>query len=1422
MRNLVLLGEKRRTTTHDSHVIVDLCRVPSDDGTSCHFVLLTANGLLTQVHEYTNEILWQCHLKDSCENDGSNHDDEWFDVTFVDSDQVVCLSRGGAIVTVSPTSGVAEVVGEFDNGLEAGQWSPDREVLLLVTFVDNEEGGKNSVLLSMNAEWEVLAETTIESHVPYNSTTTGEQDSSVQMCWRPDATLCAVSTVDVVDQTRRIRTYKKETLDLNSVGRSEDGSGKVVPNLLPQIAWASVGCSNLLTSVQRKGKRTQQVVFFEPNGLRHREFPLRPEQQQQASHATVLSLDWNVESDLLAVSLREPTHDKVQLWHRSNYHWYLKQELRYDTNQQITCVKFDEEKPYILYVALSEENVNNTDSEWREYEFQWDTSTLQTSMDPSSPMCTAVSIDGCTLNLTPLDKALVPPPMYAASLTMDNPVCQVAFSLESSSAVRAVAYLSDGSFAIMADTPDNKSQLIANYSAPTVVGKVTWTSTEKAFDATCLRQILIVKSSDTSIDLIAIAPCASPNYPRDCLVELQVELDGSGNGVVSVKNIILMEDSVLRMIHWLDCADGALLQLNDGALLEYSREGDSGEGQVLPSEAEPLLEPCPWISALYDASVFDQGEGSHRQRLVVGLSARLRLYCLDRLLADAASSFILSLPHQFLCFATADARSVLKSLPIKELHNFDPLMGSDENYLLEGYEPRNVERGTRLVAILPMNPMAVLQMPRGNMEGIYPRSLVLPFVMAKIDKGEYGEAFSMMRRQKVDLNLIVDLDPVHFLESKGVETFLEQVIPVDYLNLFISCLQDVDITQFRYRIPEWFERKGGTSAALGAKDFDFTTKVNQICRRLRTIMIQAERDGQTLGGRAISDGHFLLPILSTFAKESPPKLEEALSLIKDSALAVHPPSSRKPPLFGEKAQSSIQYLAFLADYEMLFNTALGMYDYELARAVARNSQMDPKVYLPFLKRLKSCPKYYGQYEVDVRLERYEAALSNLVKSGTASEDLASIPPLSADQAKGVGNDFEHCMALIDEHGLHRLGLELFHSDVEKHREIMLSLGNHLMEKKQAKTALGIFLAADPPLLDGARQAARQCGDWKFFFTLPAADGTDDSDESADLRNRRLAHEIANDISARQVGTASQRTALADAARILLEYSQDVVGAIDMLISAQLWSEGRRIATLHSRPDLVKKCVDAATSYAGTCLEDFEERTELFKKANERYAEVLKIRKAAIRESGLAPGEEHDPNMDDSGSLFSMASNASLRSNMSGSSVGSVSSSVSSVITVGAQSTFSISTNEDAYKHKSKFNKLGKEKKKRKKRSRNKRARPGSEEELKGLVNTLRFSHVDASYCEIIAETIEFLAQVGRLELARDLFDGFNAMKTEIAATQKERMDVALKEKEEHERKSRREGIDEPFLVHEAESEVDGFSCAELPDTLHDVFSYLKA
>ena len=68
-------------------------------------------------------------------------------------------------------------------------------------------------------------------------------------------------------------------------------------------------------------------------------------------------LSWSTNSELLAVVLTDAAavdkpgnEDVVQIWHRSNWHWYLKQEQVYSGGQGVR-VSWDEVTALRLHVA---------------------------------------------------------------------------------------------------------------------------------------------------------------------------------------------------------------------------------------------------------------------------------------------------------------------------------------------------------------------------------------------------------------------------------------------------------------------------------------------------------------------------------------------------------------------------------------------------------------------------------------------------------------------------------------------------------------------------------------------------------------------------------------------------------------------------------------------------------------------------------------------------------------------------------------------------------------------------------------------------------------------------------------------------------------------------------------------------------------
>lgn len=80
-----------------------------------------------------------------------------------------------------------------------------------------------------------------------------------------------------------------------------------------------------------------------------------------------------------------------------------------------------------------------------------------------------------------------------------------------------------------------------------------------------------------------------------------------------------------------------------------------------------------------------------------------------------------------------------------------------------------------------------MQMPRGNLETIYPRALVLAGIRQSISEKRYKKAFLACRSQRVDMNILHDHDPPKFIAN--INLFVDQVEKVEHIDLFLSQLR---------------------------------------------------------------------------------------------------------------------------------------------------------------------------------------------------------------------------------------------------------------------------------------------------------------------------------------------------------------------------------------------------------------------------------------------------------------------------------------------------------------------------------------------------------------------------------------------------------------------------------------------------------
>ena len=241
-----------------------------------------------------------------------------------------------------------EIVGSVDAGITAAAWSPDEELLAITTgagtclFMTREfEEVTNSTLspedlnLSKHVSvgWgksetqfkgkraKALRDPTVPEHVD-EGTLSPNDDGRTTISWRGDGAYVAVNTIEA-EKRRIIRVYSREG-SLDSVSEPVDG-------LEQSLSWRPAG--NLMAGVQRLDDHAE-VVFFERNGLRHGQFSLRLTQGELKDWGSSISLKWNNDSSVLAVSFL----DRVQLWTMGNYHYYLKQEINFGSDGNVPDV----------------------------------------------------------------------------------------------------------------------------------------------------------------------------------------------------------------------------------------------------------------------------------------------------------------------------------------------------------------------------------------------------------------------------------------------------------------------------------------------------------------------------------------------------------------------------------------------------------------------------------------------------------------------------------------------------------------------------------------------------------------------------------------------------------------------------------------------------------------------------------------------------------------------------------------------------------------------------------------------------------------------------------------------------------------------------------------------------------------------------
>ncbi|PVU97076.1 hypothetical protein BB561_000781 [Smittium simulii] len=1169
------------------------------------------------------------------------------------------------------------LIGNFDFGIKAAEWSPDEEHLAIISadqklsllnadfdldYETSSLNGNNQTTDFVNVGWgskqtqfhgKIGKEASRDTN-KFNSRISENDDSLPRISWRGDSSIFAISLLG--KDSREILVYSNEG---NFLAASES-----IECLEHNLSWRPSG--SVITSTEKLA-HTYNVIFYERNGLRHYEFGL-PKYLKN-----VISLQWNATSSILAILAEVFVDDCVQLalqlWTCSNYHWYLKQEiLESGIGGLPTSFFWDLENPYLLHILAFKSNAVFSANKKLQSESQIFSKLSPnlylkicfSSINHISKVSTiesssvAIVTDNDKLLVTPFSYSNVPPPMalYTVSLSLS----------ESHSFTYTCRDIAMAGF----DNGNNFAALLSNgrniqlYKLADSVKSVKFATSPELLYEVSIPENVIAENKfiprqlvwPTLNQIVVLGTSYETQNNKYLYHEsiLFINTDIDNNATISCEIIHLTDfigRSLVLKLSYSSNANMLFITTDDGSLYKLDRNLP----QVIQTLNIHIEEPTSDIDAILVSDDLNHDEDfdsdfidNSQNLVIVSLSAKNILRINNTLITPSCTSFYLR--KDFLILTTT--LNNLYFIPISTKLLNEPLLEFNTNEKFK----RRIERGSVIACVHPVLDSVILQMPRGNLETIKPRPLVLSNVVKSIKSLDFYSAFHTCRTNRIEFDIIYNHDKNLFADN--IELVIKQIHEVEHLCLLITS----------------FASKSNQNLHKNAENIAESNN-NELCKDFRKAL------------ETIDEVKYLQAIVTCYVSESPPAIEQALLEIKKLGKNSF-----------EIQSESLNYLLFLVDLGRVYKAALGLYDLELALLVAQKGHSDPREYVSLLAKWNSVSvdKNYQQYLIDFYLQNYQQAAHNLtlwylsrIRDNSQNDEIENFnySDISIDDDTVLQNLsynaslkdawqklvsfaskkdlYENIIRLIRPDNLENTIREIIDESQISDKEItnilkvtkntFANLCNNYAQSLETSKK-DYVNAASYYLLSGEYHNAilnyEKANKWSEALSL----ATNPKAQYTSHQVYDLATKLANSlVSSSSISTVSESSAMensskkySDAAKIILEYTNLVELGIQYYTDGQIWSEAIRSCYRFGREDLIESRVypKLTSQHAEMLLSINEHQTNLEAKLS-RLEELRKIPLSNIAAS-LLPGisfKNQEMDVDVMSDTASMASQFSV-------------------------------------------------------------------------------------------------------------------------------------------------------------------------------------
>lgn len=371
-------------------------------------------------------------------------------------------------------------------------------------------------------------------------------------------------------------------------------------------------------------------------------------------------------------------------------------------------------------------------------------------------------------------------------------------------------------------------------------------------------------------------------------------------------------------------------------------------------------------------------------------------YVNDQLLANNVTSFALF--QSYLLLTTTKNSLICSSLSKISLNNA---------------HSRPTERGASIICGIPSTSLIVLEIARGNLEIISCRLIAIDILENLLQAGQWRKALGFIRTDRLNYNLLIDLNGSRFLENVG--RFVEACETPAVLSAFVQEIEDANVLQTIY--------------------CNIRTTSDRLPEKRRIVF-----DSILAYLESVDYTVYIVPIVIICVYHC--TIEKALVYVQDLL--------ENPAIAAEAVRTLIVH----TKGEDLFQTSLRLYDTKLTRYISSFTQMDPKSYLPFLDELDGLSEVRRRFKINVRLNRPDLAVKYLLRDdGVSDEEII---------------EFVRCYSVS------RIAYDHVKSDTILFREISILYAKSLSEKKAHQEAAVILSRAE--LWEDAYRESLKCSD----------------------------------------------------------------------------------------------------------------------------------------------------------------------------------------------------------------------------------------------------------------------------------------------------------------------------------------------------------